>query len=71
MSSYPLSLPPQLSFVFAEFPMRFVLNRHLNANSHILHNVQTCGKHTFCAHTRVRLVVQWWTFSVASLISLN
>uniref|UniRef100_H3D479 Unc-93 homolog B1, TLR signaling regulator n=1 Tax=Tetraodon nigroviridis TaxID=99883 RepID=H3D479_TETNG len=32
-----------LSFVFAEFPMRFVLNRHLNSNNHILHNVHTCG----------------------------
>lgn len=48
MCSYPFSLPPQLSFVFAEFPMRFVLNRHLNTNNHILHNVQTCGKHTPC-----------------------
>lgn len=48
MSSYPLSLslPPQLSFVFAEFPMRFVLNKHLNNNNHTLHNVQTCGEHT-------------------------
>ncbi|XP_056892400.1 protein unc-93 homolog B1 [Takifugu flavidus] len=32
-----------LSFVFAEFPMRFVLNGHLNTNKHILHSVKTCG----------------------------
>lgn len=44
MSFYLLSLPPQLSFVFAEFPMRFVLNGHLNTNKHILHSVKTCGK---------------------------
>lgn len=44
MSFYLLSLPPQLSFVFAEFPMRFVLNGHLYTNSHILHSVKTCGK---------------------------
>lgn len=46
MSFYLLSLPPQLSFVFAEFPMRFVLNGHLNTNKHILHSVKTCGKDT-------------------------
>lgn len=46
MGSYLLSLPPQLSFVFAEFPMLFVLNGHLNTNNHILHSVKTCGNNT-------------------------
>ncbi|XP_034755447.1 protein unc-93 homolog B1 [Etheostoma cragini] len=32
-----------LSFVFAQFPMRFVLNGHLNDNQHILFNVKSCG----------------------------
>ncbi|KAM4584500.1 protein unc-93 homolog B1 isoform 1-T1 [Odontesthes bonariensis] len=32
-----------LSFVFAEFPMRLVLNKHLHDNEHILHNVKNCG----------------------------
>ncbi|XP_049428808.1 protein unc-93 homolog B1 isoform X2 [Epinephelus fuscoguttatus] len=32
-----------LSFVFAEFPMRFVLNSHLQEEKHILHNVKGCG----------------------------
>ncbi|GAA6230329.1 protein unc-93 homolog B1-like [Lates japonicus] len=32
-----------LSFVFAEFPMRLVLNDHLHENNHILCNVKTCG----------------------------
>lgn len=39
-----LSFPHQLSFVFAEFPMRFVLNSHLQEEKHILHNVKGCGK---------------------------
>lgn len=39
-------LPHQLSFVFAEFPMRLVLHDHLHENLHILFNVKTCGKHT-------------------------
>lgn len=39
-----LSLPHQLSFVFAEFPMLFVLNGHLRENDHILYNVKGCGK---------------------------
>ncbi|KAG7453364.1 hypothetical protein JOB18_026397 [Solea senegalensis] len=34
----------QLSFVFAEFPMRLVLNNtNLNDNKHILSNVKVCG----------------------------
>lgn len=45
--SAPLSLPPQLSFVFAEFPMVFVLNNYLNNNEHILQSVKTCGKDTY------------------------
>ncbi|XP_068445548.1 protein unc-93 homolog B1 [Clinocottus analis] len=32
-----------LSFVFAEFPMFFVLNSHLRDNQHILQNVHYCG----------------------------
>ncbi|XP_054459787.1 protein unc-93 homolog B1 [Anoplopoma fimbria] len=32
-----------LSFVFAEFPMRFVLNEYLHENKHILQSVQSCG----------------------------
>ncbi|KAE8301053.1 Protein unc-93-like protein B1 [Larimichthys crocea] len=32
-----------LSFVFAEFPMVFVLNHYLHENKHILCNVKTCG----------------------------
>ncbi|XP_034092989.1 LOW QUALITY PROTEIN: protein unc-93 homolog B1 [Gymnodraco acuticeps] len=32
-----------LSFVFAEFPMRFVLNGYLRGNEHILKNVHNCG----------------------------
>ncbi|XP_072240332.1 protein unc-93 homolog B1 [Leuresthes tenuis] len=32
-----------LSFFFAEFPMRLVLNKHLHENEHILHNVKNCG----------------------------
>ncbi|XP_010770578.1 protein unc-93 homolog B1 [Notothenia coriiceps] len=32
-----------LSFVFAEFPMRFVLNGYLRENEHILKNVHNCG----------------------------
>ncbi|XP_068606950.1 protein unc-93 homolog B1 [Brachionichthys hirsutus] len=32
-----------LSFVFAEFPMLFVLNGYLQDNSHVLHGVKTCG----------------------------
>ncbi|KAI3352770.1 hypothetical protein L3Q82_019354 [Scortum barcoo] len=32
-----------LSFVFAEFPMRFVLNSSLHDNEHILCNVKSCG----------------------------
>ncbi|XP_070712360.1 protein unc-93 homolog B1 [Pempheris klunzingeri] len=32
-----------LSFVFAEFPMLFILNDYLQDNKHILCNVQTCG----------------------------
>ncbi|XP_075946807.1 protein unc-93 homolog B1 [Anarhichas minor] len=32
-----------LSFVFAEFPMRFVLNDYLHENQHILFNVHSCG----------------------------
>ncbi|KAM6941720.1 protein unc-93 homolog B1 isoform 1-T2 [Lycodopsis pacificus] len=32
-----------LSFVFAEFPMRFVLNDYLHENQHILFNVHYCG----------------------------
>ncbi|CAJ1052963.1 protein unc-93 homolog B1 [Xyrichtys novacula] len=32
-----------LSFVFAEFPMVFVLNEHLLENDHILANVDFCG----------------------------
>ncbi|XP_036957031.1 protein unc-93 homolog B1 [Acanthopagrus latus] len=32
-----------LSFVFAEFPMLFVLNGHLRENDHILYNVKGCG----------------------------
>ncbi|KAK5866377.1 hypothetical protein PBY51_020573, partial [Eleginops maclovinus] len=32
-----------LSFVFAEFPMRFVLNSYLIDNEHILKNVHNCG----------------------------
>ncbi|XP_033985774.1 protein unc-93 homolog B1 [Trematomus bernacchii] len=32
-----------LSFVFAEFPMRFVLNSYLRENEHILKNVHNCG----------------------------
>lgn len=38
---------PQLSFVFAEFPMVFVLNPYLNNNEHILQSVKTCGKDTY------------------------
>lgn len=45
-----LSLPHQLSFVFAEFPMLFVLNGYLHGNDHILNNVKTCGK-SHCAST--------------------
>lgn len=41
-----LSLPQQLSFVFAEFPMRLVLNDYLHESNHILCNVKTCGKYT-------------------------
>ncbi|XP_070827001.1 protein unc-93 homolog B1 [Chaetodon trifascialis] len=33
----------QLSFVFGEFPMLFVLNGYLHENDHILFNVKTCG----------------------------
>lgn len=37
----------QLSFVFAEFPMAFVLNNvYLHENSHILAQVKDCGKDT-------------------------
>lgn len=37
----------QLSFVFAEFPMAFVLNSvYLHDNSHILDQVKHCGKDT-------------------------
>ncbi|XP_068177500.1 protein unc-93 homolog B1 isoform X2 [Antennarius striatus] len=32
-----------LSFIFAEFPMKFVLNGYLHENSHVLHGVKTCG----------------------------
>ncbi|XP_035039294.1 protein unc-93 homolog B1 [Hippoglossus stenolepis] len=32
-----------LSFVFAEFPMRLVLNSYLHENKHILCNVKACG----------------------------
>ncbi|XP_044045600.1 protein unc-93 homolog B1 [Siniperca chuatsi] len=32
-----------LSFVFAEFPMRFILNGYLHKNDHILCNVKACG----------------------------
>uniref|UniRef100_A0A087YBX0 Unc-93 homolog B1, TLR signaling regulator n=1 Tax=Poecilia formosa TaxID=48698 RepID=A0A087YBX0_POEFO len=32
-----------LSFVFAEFPMRLVLHEYLHENSHVLCNVKTCG----------------------------
>nr|XP_046259510.1 protein unc-93 homolog B1 [Scatophagus argus] len=32
-----------LSFVFAEFPMVFVLNSYLHDNNHTLHNVKSCG----------------------------
>ncbi|KAK2919420.1 protein unc-93 homolog B1 [Channa argus] len=32
-----------LSFVFAEFPMRLVLNEHLHENEHVLYNVKYCG----------------------------
>ncbi|KAK5899957.1 hypothetical protein CesoFtcFv8_009375 [Champsocephalus esox] len=32
-----------LSFVFAEFPMCFVLNGYLRENEHILKNVHNCG----------------------------
>ncbi|XP_037619374.1 protein unc-93 homolog B1 [Sebastes umbrosus] len=32
-----------LSFVFAEFPMRFVLNNYLHESTHILRNVFFCG----------------------------
>ncbi|KAK9539628.1 hypothetical protein VZT92_002133 [Zoarces viviparus] len=32
-----------LSFVFAEFPMRFVLHDYLHENPHILFNVHSCG----------------------------
>ncbi|XP_012692522.1 protein unc-93 homolog B1 [Clupea harengus] len=32
-----------LCFVFAEFPMAFFLNTHLNEPRHILYNVKTCG----------------------------
>lgn len=32
-----------LSFVFAEFPMRFILNRYLHDNNHTLCNVHSCG----------------------------
>ncbi|XP_047221576.1 protein unc-93 homolog B1 [Girardinichthys multiradiatus] len=32
-----------LSFVFAEFPMRLVLHEHLHDNPHTLCNVKTCG----------------------------
>ncbi|KAI4833403.1 hypothetical protein KUCAC02_016309 [Chaenocephalus aceratus] len=32
-----------LSFVFAEFPMRFVLNGYLRESEHILKNVHNCG----------------------------
>uniref|UniRef100_A0A4W6DKY2 Unc-93 homolog B1, TLR signaling regulator n=1 Tax=Lates calcarifer TaxID=8187 RepID=A0A4W6DKY2_LATCA len=32
-----------LSFVFAEFPMRLVLNDYLHESNHILCNVKTCG----------------------------
>ncbi|KAM3624656.1 uncharacterized protein V6R79_026179 [Siganus canaliculatus] len=32
-----------LSLVFAEFPMLFVLNSHLEDDNHTLHNVKTCG----------------------------
>uniref|UniRef100_A0A8D3AY18 Unc-93 homolog B1, TLR signaling regulator n=1 Tax=Scophthalmus maximus TaxID=52904 RepID=A0A8D3AY18_SCOMX len=32
-----------LSFVFAEFPMRLVLNGHLHKTKHILFNVKVCG----------------------------
>lgn len=41
-----LSPPPQLSFVFAEFPMLFVLNDYLDTNKHILFGVKACGKDT-------------------------
>lgn len=33
----------QLSFVFAEFPMLFVLNDYLDNNQHILFGVKACG----------------------------
>lgn len=33
----------QLSFVFAEFPMLFVLNDYLDTNVHILFGVKACG----------------------------
>ncbi|KAF6739016.1 unc-93-like protein B1 [Oryzias melastigma] len=33
-----------LSLVFAELPMRLVLNSHLHENKHILANVKICGK---------------------------
>ncbi|KAG8015074.1 Protein unc-93-like protein B1 [Nibea albiflora] len=36
-------LPKGLSFVFAEFPMVFVLNNYLHENKHVLCNVKTCG----------------------------
>lgn len=39
-------LSPQLSFVFAEFPMLFVLNDYLDTNKHILFGVKACGKDT-------------------------
>lgn len=32
-----------LSFVFAEFPMLFVLNGYLHEDAHVLCNVKTCG----------------------------
>ncbi|XP_041839560.1 protein unc-93 homolog B1 [Melanotaenia boesemani] len=32
-----------LSFVFAELPMRLVLNKHLHDSTHILANVKICG----------------------------
>ena len=38
------SLPPQLSFVFAEFPMRFFIHGLLQKYDHTLFHVQDCGK---------------------------
>lgn len=40
------SLPHQLSLVFTEFPMLFVLNGYLQSSQHVLANVHKCGKVT-------------------------